>query len=89
MNILRMDNIITPPEKTHPGANTTVIWRNPYPQGTSEARQASLEAVIEAMLYGFPLVDDEQNRQINDMAQDVLSGKAKLTDFRQLLGLLH
>ena len=42
VNILRMDNIITPPEKTHPGANTTVIWRNPYPQGTSEARQAWL-----------------------------------------------
>ena len=67
----------------------TNIWRNPYQQGTPEARQASLESMIEAMLYGLPPADDEQNRQINDMARDVLLGKAKLADFQRLLGFLH
>jgi hypothetical protein len=45
--------------------------------------------MIEAMLYGLPPADDEQNRQINDMARDVLLGKAKLADFQRLLGFLH
>lgn len=72
-----------------PGTNTAVIWRNPYPQGTPEARQASLGVVIEAMLFGFSPVDDEQTRRINDIARDVLTGKAKLADLRCLLGLLH
>jgi len=74
---------------SEPETNTTVIWRNPYPQGAPEARQASLESMIEAMLYGLPPADDEQNRQINDMARDVLLGKAKLADFQRLLGFLH
>ena len=89
VNILRTGNTITPTKKTQLGAKTTVIWRNPYPQGTPEARQASLESIIEAMLYGIHPADDEQNRQINDMARDVLLGKAKLADFQRLLGFLH
>jgi len=80
---------IAPKEIGESGATVGAIWRNPYPQGTLEARQTSLEVVIEAMLYGLPPVDDEQTRQINDMARYVLSGKAKLAEFRRLLGLLH
>lgn len=72
-----------------PGANTKVIWRNPYPLGTAEARQASLEVVIEAMLYGFSPLGDEQTRRINDTVRDVLTGRAKLAELRHLLGWLH
>ena len=76
-------------KETGKETNTMVIWQNPYLQGTPEARQESLRLIIEAILYGFPSVDDEQTRQINDMARNVLSGKAKLADFRCLLGHLH
>ena len=33
---------IIPSEIVEPGANTKAIWRNPYPQGTPEARKKSL-----------------------------------------------
>jgi len=76
----------TPAEIVESGANTTVIWRNPYPQGTPEARKASLEVVIESMLYGFLSVDNEQTRRINNMVRYVLTGRAKLAELRRLLG---
>lgn len=89
VNILKTSPSITPMDILEPGTNTKAIWRNPYPQGTPEARQASFDVVIEAMLYGLPPVDAEQTQRINDMVQDILSGKAKLADFRRLLGILH
>lgn len=89
MNILKMDNTIAPVEIVEPGVNTKAMWQNPYPQGTPEARQASLEVVIEAMLYGLPPSDDEQTLRIHDMVKDVVSGRAKLADLRRLLGILH
>jgi hypothetical protein len=90
INVLKLgNNTITPTENMQPGAYPTAIWRNPHPQGTPEARRTSLELVIEAMLYGFSSMDHEQARRINDMAHDVLAGRAKLADFRHLLGLLH
>jgi len=86
---LQGSRAITSNEKTHLGINTTVIWQNPYPQGTPEARKELLRLIIEAMLYGITLVDDEQAQQISDMKRDVLSGKANLEDFRRLFGTLH
>lgn len=79
----------TPSEIVEPGAPVGVLWRNPYPQGTPEARRKSLKLIMDAMLYGLPPVDDEQTRRINDMVRDVLTGKAKLADLRRVLGTLH
>jgi len=72
-----------------PGATGDTIWVNPHKQGTPEARQASLELIVEAMLHGLAPLDTDQTEQVNDKVRDVISGKAKLADFRHLLGLLH
>ena len=40
---------ITPGEIVEPGANTKAIWRNPYPQGTKEARIKSLTQIMGAI----------------------------------------
>jgi hypothetical protein len=89
VDILKAGNTFTTTKKTQPSPNMTVIWQNPYSQGTPEAREESLRLIMEAMLYGLPPVDDEQTQRINEMRRDVLSGKAKLADFRRLLGTLH
>lgn len=98
MKILKKtDNTITPTEKTQPGANTKVVWRNPYPQGTPEARKESLHQVMTAIWattfdrvaairpMGFVSTPEICAAEINiERVQAlVLSGKAKLADFRQ------
>ena len=40
---------ITPGEIVEPGANVEVIWHNPYPQGTKEARIESLTQIMGAI----------------------------------------
>jgi len=89
LNILKNMNAITSVEKTQRKGKRVVVWRNPHPQGTPDARRESLNVVIEAMLYGLPPRDDEQTQQINKIVQAILSGKAKLVDLRFLLGSLH
>ena len=89
VKFLKSMNTLTSAEKTQLRDKREVIWRNPYPQGTPEARRASLQEVIRAMLYGLPPTDDEQSRHIKNIVQDILAGKAKLEDLRHLLGQLH
>ncbi|MGP8153379.1 MAG: hypothetical protein ACLQBQ_04440, partial [Smithella sp.] len=83
-----------PPE---PGINTTVIWRNPYPQATPEAREESLQQIMTAIWesifdrvaaiwpMGFVSTPEISAAEFEiERVQDlVLSGKGRLADFRQ------
>lgn len=67
-----------------------VIWRNPFPQGEPGVRRASLEVIIDAMLYGLPInTNEDEGREINEAIHNILSGYAKLEDLRRLLGRIH
>jgi len=67
-----------------------VVYRNPYPQGTPEARQESLMQVMDAIYQtackeakgayeNGELIPDQR---IDAVRQAVLKGDAKLKDFR-------
>lgn len=70
-----------------------VIYRNPYPQGTPEARQESLIQIMDAIYQtavkqAREAYDKDElipDQQIQTMSLSVLEGKAKLKDFRALL----
>ncbi len=70
-----------------------VIYRNPYPQGTPEARQESLIQVMDAIYQGSvkkvretyksgELIPD---RRIEAVRQAALKGVAKLKDFQAVV----
>ena len=72
---------------------STVIYRNPYPQGTPEARQESLIQVMDAICQGSvkrikeayengELIPDPR---IEAVRRTVLKGKAKLKDFQAVV----
>ena len=96
MNILKTGNIRST-EKTQPKANTKVIWRNPYPQGSPEVRQESLEQAMTAIWEstfdrvaaiwpkGFvsTLRISTAEIEIERVQALILSAKAKIADFRQ------
>ena len=79
--------------------NTTVIWRNPYLQGTQEARQESLlkimmaiieltfDRIVEIWPRGFLSTAEISAAEVEvERVQSlVLSGKAKIADFRQAI----
>ncbi|HHT9146905.1 MAG: hypothetical protein Q7J31_15640 [Syntrophales bacterium] len=46
---LNKANTITPLEIVEPGANVKATWRNPYPEGTKEARIGSLTQIMGAI----------------------------------------
>lgn len=79
----------------------SVIWQNPFPQGTPEARRQSLEGVMTAILLdarnriieackGRQYHADEKTQQmelnIDRIWNEVISGSAKLEDFRTACG---
>ena len=68
---------IPPPKIVESGG---VIWKNPYPQGTPEARQETLREIMLAMFEyaGSPAADAE----IDNIHALVLAGKAQLADYR-------
>jgi hypothetical protein len=99
---------VAPPEKVTPDVaafikahkqeimaelKPTVIYRNPYPQGTPEARQESLIQVMAAIYQGSvkkvkeayesgELIPDPR---IEAVQQAVLKGDAKLKDFQAVV----
>jgi hypothetical protein len=93
-NRLKGKVVAIPPE---PGINTTVIWSNPYQQGTPEARQESLLHIMTAILesafdrvkaiwpQGFLSTPEMRAAEIEieRVRSLVLLGKGRLADFRQ------
>jgi|SRR5208283_824963 len=79
--------------------NTTVIWSNPYQQGTPEAREESLQQIMTAIwestfdrvkvVWPRGFVSTPEIRaaeiEIERVRSLVLSGKAKLADFQQAI----
>lgn len=88
---------ITPSEIVEPGPIVNAIWVNPHKQGTPEARQESLLQVIYAIwepsfdriaaIWPRGFVSTQEIRtaglEIERIHAFVLSGKAKLVDFRK------
>ncbi len=80
-----------------PDPSVCAIWRNTYPQGSPEAREDSLHQVIMAILeptfdritaiwpQGFVSTPEIRaaELEIEKLQTLVLSGKAKITDFRK------
>jgi len=70
-----------------------VIYHNPYPQGTPEARQESLIQIMGAIYQTAVRQAQETydkgelipDQRIPTMRQAVLKGKARLKDFRALM----
>jgi len=68
----------------------SVIYRNPYPQGTREAREESLLQVMGAMYQvackkaqeAYETGELIPDRRIKAVHQAVLKGQAKLKDFQ-------
>jgi len=90
------DITIAASEIVIPDALATVIWKNPHKQGTPEARQESLLQCMEAIWVstfvrvreiwpqGFISTPDihAAESEVERVQALVLSGKAKLADFR-------
>lgn len=70
-----------------------VVYRNPYPQGTPEARQESLIQIMDALYEGSAKKVKEAyesgelipNPRIAAVRQAVLKGEAKLKDFQAVV----
>jgi hypothetical protein len=99
VNVLKTDNTITHPAIAEPRATVGTIWVNPYKQGTPEARKESLHQVMMAIWEsafdrvkvvwprGFLSTQEICNAEIEiERVQTlILSGKAKLADFCQVV----
>jgi hypothetical protein len=97
VNILKSLDIITPSEIVKSGATSQAIWKNPFPIGSIEARQESLDQVVTAIWemafnhiaaiwpQGFLSTPEIRAAEIEvERVQAlVLSDKAKLADFRK------
>lgn len=95
---------VAPPEKVTPDVAAfikahrqeimaelqTVIWRNPYPEGTKEARIESLVQIMDAIYHSNARKVKEAyergelipNPRLEAVKQAVLKGEAKLRDFQ-------
>ena len=97
VNILKMSNTITPSEIVKYEASSQAIWKNPFPIGSSKARRESLHQVMMAVCEkafdriaagwprGFVSTPEIHAAEIEiERVQTlVLSGKAKIADFRK------
>jgi len=95
VNILKTGNTFTPSEIVEQGATVGTIWQNPYPQGTPEARQESLQQVMTAIWAttfdrvaaiwprGFMSTPEIRTAEIEIKRVQalVISGKGKIADF--------
>lgn len=71
LEILKAGNITS-----HLQSTRKVIWKNPYPQGTPEARKESLRVVMEAITNGVDIL------ALDYLKHDVLRGETQLADFK-------
>jgi hypothetical protein len=72
-------------EATSPkhGTNTMVIWRNPYPKGTPEARKESLCQIMMAIWESSLPETRVAESEGLIMQQEIMAGRGKLIDFRE------
>jgi hypothetical protein len=94
VNVLKTSNTITPAKI---GESAETIWRNPYPQGTPEARQESLRQIMIAIWeatfdrvkiawpMGFMSTPEVREAEAETLRiqQEVIAGQRKLIDFRK------
>lgn len=97
VEILKAGNTIAPPNIVVPASIVEAIWVNPYKQGTLEARRESLLQCMAATWVatfdrvkaiwpqGFVSTPEIRSAEVEvERVQAlVLSGKAKLSDFRE------
>ena len=103
VNILKMVSNVTPKTIVEPKVIVSAIWTNPNKQGTPEARLESLFHCMEATWVtafdriaaiwpqGFLSTPEIHTAEIEieRIQALVLSGKAKLSDFRQAIATLE